>query len=122
MSTAPDRGDFIIIDFDPQAGHEQAGRRLGIVLSPRLFNESTGFAVVCPITNQKKEYSFEVALPKEGISVPNRTPITGVILVDQERSLDWKARKIKILRSHENDEQILDIIDECLAKIETFLS
>ncbi|GAA2623564.1 MULTISPECIES: type II toxin-antitoxin system PemK/MazF family toxin [Bacillus] len=122
MSSVPERGDFVILNFDPQAGHEQAGRRTGIVLSPKLFNESTGFAVICPITNQEKDYPYEVKLPEEGIPVPGGSPVTGVILVDQERTLDWRARRIRILRSHEDDEQILDIIDECLAKIATFLT
>ncbi|WP_063263440.1 type II toxin-antitoxin system PemK/MazF family toxin, partial [Bacillus cereus] len=90
MSSVPERGDFVILNFDPQAGHEQAGRRTGIVLSPKLFNESTGFAVICPITNQEKDYPYEVKLPEEGIPVPGGSPVTGVILVDQERTLDWR--------------------------------
>ena len=63
--TIPKRGDLIVLNFNPQAGHEQAGRRNAIVLSPKEFNELTGFIVVCPITNQKKNYPFEVNLPEE---------------------------------------------------------
>src|SRR5690625_2856779 len=120
----PNRGDLIVINFNPQAGHEQAGRRNAIVLSPQNFNELTGFAIVCPITNQKKGYPFEVELPKKGISLNDQGyPMTGVILTDQIKSLDWKARNIKILkRAHSEDEQIHEIIDECLAKVETYLT
>jgi mRNA interferase MazF len=117
----------LVLNFEPQAGHEQAGRRIAIVLSPKDFNAKTGFIVVCPITNQKKGYPFEVELPAHGIS-PNGTgnPITGVVLSDQVKSLDWKARNIKIIKHYnENDAQnkeIDEVIDECLAKIATYLT
>ncbi|GIO13108.1 mRNA-degrading endonuclease [Cohnella xylanilytica] len=90
--SVPSRGDLIWLDFDPQAGREQAGRRPAIVLSEANFNELTGFAVVCPIMNQAKDYAFEVALP-EGL------PFTGVVLTDQFKSLDVRTRKIKIAGS-----------------------
>ena len=86
----PDRGDLIWLNFDPQVGHEQAGRRPAIILSEADFNEATGFAFVCPITNQAKGYAFEVPLP-EGLQ------FTGVVLTDQLKSLDVKNRKIKIV-------------------------
>ncbi|WP_319946927.1 type II toxin-antitoxin system PemK/MazF family toxin [Paenibacillus caseinilyticus] len=76
------------INFNPQSGHEQAGWRPGTVLSPAVFNHIAGFAVVCPVTNQKKGYPFEVELP--GL------PITGVILCDQVKSLDWRSRQLRI--------------------------
>ena len=88
--TTPDRGDLVWLDFHPQSGHEQAGRRPAIVLSGQLFNERTGFAVVCPITNQTKGYAFEVPLP-DGL------PITGVVLTDQFKSLDVRNRNIKTI-------------------------
>ena len=93
----------------------------------RINNEATGFMAVCPITNQKKSYPFEVDLPKEGISLNgNGYPITGVILADQIKSLDWTARNIKILKKYDPEdaqaEELDDIIDECLAKIRTFLT
>ncbi|CAH0117943.1 MULTISPECIES: type II toxin-antitoxin system PemK/MazF family toxin [unclassified Paenibacillus] len=88
--TIPTRGDLIWLDFDPQAGHEQAGRRPAVVLSESEFNELTGFAVVCPITSQVKTYPFEVPLP-------DGSPITGVVLTDQFKSLDVKKRNIKIV-------------------------
>lgn len=123
----PERGSFIVLDFNLQAGHEQAGRRNAIVLSPEAFNKATGFIVVCPITNQKKGYPFEVDLPDKGISLDGGGyPITGVILADQVKSLDWTARNIKILKKYDqNDAQIEEIdaiIEECLAKIATYLT
>ncbi len=82
----PDRGDAIWLTFDPQAGHEQSGRRPAVVLSPRQYNAKAGLAILCPITTQVKGYPFEVAVPK-GLTV------SGSILADQVRSLDWKARR-----------------------------
>lgn len=81
----PDRGDVIWIEMNPQAGHEQAGRRPALVLSPAAYNGKTGLALLCPITNQVKGYPFEVELAMEA-------NVTGVILSDQVRSLDWRAR------------------------------
>lgn len=88
----PKQGDIIILDFDPQAGHEQAGTRPALVVSDQLFNKTTGFAAVCPITNQTKGYSFEVAL--EGTK-----KTTGHVLSDQFKSLDIKARGFKVVDS-----------------------
>ena len=87
---APDRGDLVWLDFDPQAGHEQSGRRPALVLSPVAYNERTGLALCCPITSRVKGYPFEVALPP-GIE------IDGVVLADQLRSLDWRARHAAVL-------------------------
>lgn len=81
----PQRGDVIWITLNPQAGHEQAGRRPALVLSPGAYNGKVGLAILCPITNQVKGYPFEVRIP-DGLS------ITGVILADQVKSLDWRAR------------------------------
>jgi mRNA interferase MazF len=82
----PQRGDVVWITLDPQAGHEQAGRRPALVLSPAAYNGRVGLALMCPITNQAKGYPFEVPLPK-GLSV------TGVVGADQVKSLDWRTRK-----------------------------
>ncbi len=82
----PERGDAVWITLDPQAGHEQAGRRPALVLSPSAYNGRVGLALLCPITNQAKGYPFEVPLP-EGLSV------TGVVGADQVKNLDWRARK-----------------------------
>lgn len=81
----PDCGDVIWLNFDPQAGHEQAGRCPALVLSPKAYNARTGLCLVVPITNQNKGYPFELALPAA-------CQTTGVALCDQVRILDWKAR------------------------------
>lgn len=121
--TAPGRGDLIVLNFNPQAGHEQAGRRNAIVLSPKEFNELTGFIVVCPITSQKKNYPFEVDLPTEGVALSEGFPVTGVILTDQIKSLDWRARNLKVLKNYEPENSEMDeVMEECLAKIATYLS
>jgi mRNA interferase MazF len=83
----PERGDAVWITLDPQAGHEQAGRRPALVLSPAKYNGRAGLALVCPITNQAKGYPFEVIVPL-GLRVG------GVILADQIKSLDWRSRKV----------------------------
>ncbi|MDQ7833453.1 MAG: type II toxin-antitoxin system PemK/MazF family toxin [Desulfovibrionaceae bacterium] len=88
-SDAPDRGDFVHVDFDPQAGHEQAGVRFALVLSPRAFNVKTGLAFVAPITSRQKGYPFEVPIP------PGER-VAGVVLADQARSLDWRTRRLKV--------------------------
>ena len=85
MAYVPERGDVVWITFNPQAGHEQAGRRPAVVLSPKSYNGKVGLALLCPITSQVKSCPFEVAIPA-GL------PVNGVILSDQVKSLDWKAR------------------------------
>jgi mRNA interferase MazF len=81
----PRRGDLVWVSFDPQAGHEQSGRRPALVLSPAFYNERSDLALVCPVTARVKGYPFEVQLP-EGLAV------SGVILADQVRAIDWRAR------------------------------
>src|SRR4051812_10730467 len=85
MAYVPERGDAVWIMLNPQAGHEQAGRRPAVVLSPAAYNGKVGLAIFCPITNQIKGYPFEVILPA-------RLAVTGAILSDQVKSLDWRAR------------------------------
>ena len=107
---APERADIVWLDFDPQSGREQAGRRTGLILSPRSYNSAVGLAIVCPITSRQKGYPFEVELP-EGL------PVTGVVLSDHLRSLDWKARRAEfICRAPEA------VIDEVIGKASTLLS
>ncbi len=81
----PKRGDIVWLSFAPQAGHEQAGHRPALALSPEAYNQKTGLAIFCPITTQIKEYPFEVLIPS-GLKA------SGVILSDQVKSLDWHAR------------------------------
>ncbi len=82
----PQRGDVIWITLNALAGHEQAGRRPAVVLSPGAYNGRAGLAILCPITNQVKGYPFEVRIP-DGL------PVRGVVLADQVKSLDWRARQ-----------------------------
>ena len=86
----PDRGDAVWITLNPQAGHEQSGRRPALVLSPAAYNRKVGLVILCPITTQVKGYPFEVIVP-EGLKV------SGAILSDQVKSLDWKVRKAELL-------------------------
>ncbi len=105
----PERGDAIGLTFDPQAGHEGAGGRPALVLSPSAYNGKTRLLVVCPITNHVKQYPFEVVLP-EGLD------IAGAVLSDQARSLDWHSRRatrICVLPR--------GVVDEVLAKLEPLL-
>ena len=109
MAYKPKRGDIVWLTFNPQAGHEQAGRRPALVLSPETYNDKVGLAILCPITSQIKGYPFEVVIP-DGLKV------NGVILSDQIKSLDWKAR---------NAEFVCKLpavtVDEVLQKLNTLL-
>jgi mRNA interferase MazF len=84
----PGRGDLVWLNFTPQAGHEQAGHRPALVLSPAPYNDKTGLMLCCPITSQVKGYPFEVPLGPDA-------PVRGAVLSDQVRSVDWRARKAK---------------------------
>ena len=86
MSYIPEVGDIIWLEFDPQAGHEQAGHRPAVVLTPKAYNQATGLLICCPLTTKIKGYPFEVIIED--------TP-QNVALSDQVKSLDWKARKAK---------------------------
>ena len=90
MTYVPERGDAVWINFNPQSGHEQAGRRPAIVVSPKAYNQKVGLALFCPITNQTKGYPFEVAIPKNA-------KVSGVILSDQIKSLDWQTRNVEFI-------------------------
>lgn len=106
----PDKGDFVYLDFTPHTGTEQGGRRPALVLSPLRYNIATSLAVVCPVTNQIKGSPGEVTLPKGA-------GVTGAVLANQFRSLDWLARNAEF-RSKAND----DIMREVLGRIEAILS
>lgn len=106
----PRCGDVVWIDLNPQAGHEQAGRRPAVVLSPQSYNSKVGLAILCPITSQIKGYPFEVLLPK-GL------PVSGAILSDQVKSLDWRARNAELICPLPTE-----TISEVLQKLGTLLS
>jgi mRNA interferase MazF len=84
-AAVPDAGDLVWLSFTPQVGREQAGRRPGLVLSPRSYNAKVGLCLVCPVTHHAKGYAFEVRLPDE-------LPVQGVVLADHIRSADWQGR------------------------------
>jgi mRNA interferase MazF len=86
----PDRGDVVWIDLNPVAGHEQAGRRPAVVLSPRRYNSRTDLMLICPITRQVKGYIFEVSLPEN-------LAVQGAVLADQVRSVDWRLRRVEFI-------------------------
>ncbi|MDQ3821574.1 MAG: endoribonuclease MazF [Acidobacteriota bacterium] len=109
MAYVPDRGDAIWINFNPQAGHEQSGRRPAIVLSPRSYNRKVGLGVFCPITNQIKGYPFEVIIPT-GLKV------TGSVLSDQVKNLDWKMRDAELITRLP-----ASVTNEVLKKLKTLL-
>lgn len=105
----PDRGDIVFLDFNPQTGREQAGRRPALILSPESFNKGTGYASVCPISNTSRKWGFHVDLP-EGLAV------SGVVITDQVKNLDFRARNAQIKGKVSED-----IVHTCLKKIRTFL-
>ena len=109
MSYIPGRGDVVWLMFDPQAGHEQAGHRPGLVISPKAFNAKTGLSLICPITSQVKQNAFEVVIPS-GLSVK------GAVLADQIKSLDWRARKADYICTLSPE-----ITDDVIAKITPLL-
>jgi mRNA interferase MazF len=105
----PDRGDIVWLQFDPQAGHEQAGHRPAFVVSPRSYNRKVGLALFCPITARVKGYPFEVPLPRKGKA-------GGAVLSDQLKSLDWRARKaVRFDRASE------DVVVEVTARLLTLV-
>ena len=101
----PGRGDVVWLEFTPQAGHEQAGRRPALVVSPREYNRRVGLALLCPITSRVKGYPFEVPLPP-GLGVE------GVVLADQVKSLDWRVRDARLHATVPPE-----VLDEVVARI-----
>ena len=105
----PDRGDIVWLQFNPQAGHEQAGHRPALVLSPASYNRRSGLMLCCPMTSQKKGYPFEVVIVVD-------TDRESVVLADQVKSLDWKVRK-----AVKKGTASIDVIAETLSKLQTLL-
>jgi len=100
----PTRGDAVWITFNPQAGHEQAGRRPALVLSPASYNGKVGLAILCPITSQVKGYPFEV-------TIPSGLKVGGVVLSDQVKNLDWRFRRAE-LNCKFPRETVAEVIDK----------
>lgn len=106
----PKKGDFVAVTFDPQSGHEQKGRRRpALVVSNTLFNEQTGLAIVCPLTATDRGYPFHVA-------VTDNPHITGFVMVEQVKSIDYLSRKIKLIAKASDDvlDVVLSILDACI--------
>jgi len=105
----PQRGDFIALTFDPQSGHEQMGRRPALVVSHDLFNKSTGLCIACPITNTRRDFPFHV-------SIPTDQDVTGVIMVEQVKSIDFRSRKAKYIGKAPDAilQEVLSILDACI--------
>ena len=105
----PRRGDFLVLTFDPQAGHEQRGRRPALVVSNDLFNKNTGLCIACPVTTTRRNYPFHVAIP-EGQDV------TGFVMVEQVKSIDFRSREAKRIGRAPAQvlEEALSILDACI--------
>ena len=108
-SYVPDRGDIVWLQFNPQAGHEQAGHRPALVLSPASYNLRSGLMLCCPMTTQRKGYPFEVVIVDEATQ-------PSVVLADQVKSLDWKVRK-----AVKKGTVPMEVIAETLGKLQTLL-
>lgn len=106
----PRRGDVVWITLSPQAGHEQAGRRPAVVLSPTRYNARVSLALLCPVTTQVKGYPFEVV-------IPSGLPVSGVVMSDQMKSLDWRARQVEYICTLP-----ADTVAEILQKLNALLS
>ena len=105
----PERGDLVWLDFTPHAGHEQGGRRPALVVSPRVYNAKAKLMLACPVTGQVKGYPFEVALPPS-------LPVTGVVLADHLRSVDYVARRAELAGAAPPG-----VLEEVFAKLSTLL-
>ena len=105
----PRKGHFVAVAFDPQSGHEQRGRRPALVVSNDLFNKHTGLCIACPITGTLREYPFHVAIPEGEV-------VTGSVMVEQVRSIDYRARAVKRIgdASERVLEQTLALLDACI--------
>lgn len=105
----PEKGDFITLSFDPQSGHEQRGRRPALVISNLLFNRATGLAIVCPITNRNRGIPFH-------LSVPNASTLTGFVMVEQVKSVDYHARKANFVEKAPTQfvEDVVAMVDICI--------
>jgi len=105
----PRKGDLVAVTFDPQSGHEQRGRRPALVVSNDLFNKATGFCIACPVTNTRRDYPFHV-------SIPDGQDVTGVVMVEQVKSVDFRSRSVKRIGAAPDAvlEEVLSILDACI--------
>jgi len=105
----PAKGDLVAVTFDPQSGHEQKGRRPALVISNDLFNQRTGLAIVCPVTNRQRDFPFHVTLPQE-------SGVTGFVMVEQVKSLDYRARQVRFIAKAPESvlDEALSLLDACV--------
>lgn len=105
----PAQGDFISVSFDPQAGHEQKGRRPALVVSVTRFNRATGLAICCPVTNSDRNTPFHVRVPRE-------SGLTGFVMCEQMKSIDFRARAAKRIGTAPPEflDEVLSVIDACI--------
>lgn len=105
----PEKGDFITLSFDPQAGHEQKGRRPALIISNHLFNQATGLAIACPITNTDRKIPFHLL-------VPGTSSLTGFVMVEQVKSIDYRARQAKFVEKAPSElvEDVIALVDVCI--------
>jgi mRNA interferase MazF len=109
MPYVPEKGDFITLSFDPQAGHEQKGRRPAIIISNHLFNQATGLAIACPITNTDRKIPFH-------LPVPDTSSLTGFVMVELVKSIDYRARQAKFVEKAPSEfvEDVIALVDVCM--------
>ena len=105
----PRKGDLVAVTFDQQSGHEQCGRRPALVVSNDLFNKATGMCIACPVTNTRRDYPFHVAIPDDHA-------VTGVVMVEQVKSLDYRSRSVKRIGAAPEAvlDEVLSILDACI--------
>ena len=105
----PEKGDFITLSFDPQAGHEQKGRRPALVISNHLFNQAMGLAIACPITNTDRKIPFH-------LPVPTTSSLTGFVMVEQVKSIDYRARNARFVEKASPDfvQDVIALVDVCI--------
>jgi len=101
----PEQGDIVALTFDPQSGHEQKGRRPAIIVSNKIFNQHLGLAFACPMTNTKRDFPFHIEVDSK--------QLTGFIMVEQMKSIDYKSRKVKFIEKSKQDtiDEILKILE-----------
>jgi mRNA interferase MazF len=105
----PRKGDFVAVTLDPQSGHKQRGRRPALVVSNNLFNKHTGLCIACPITSTRRDYPFHVSIPPD-------QDVTGYVMVEQVKSIDFRSRSAKRIGSAPEPvlQEVLSILDACL--------
>jgi mRNA interferase MazF len=103
----PSKGDIVTLDFDPQSGHEQKGRRPALIMSNKIFNAHLGLAFACPITSTKRNSPFHVYIKTDNIS--------GYVMSEQIKSIDYKTRKIKFIEKV--DSEILEDVEAIIKAI-----